>query len=458
MANLKSINPATEEILETYDEMSNHEVESKIDHSVKSGQIWGRMKMEDRRSFFENLRKELLKHKSQISELMALEMGKPLRQGHQEVEKSALLCEYAYQNAVSFLKDELIETDAHRSFVTYQPLGCILGIMPWNFPLWQVVRFAVPALFAGNTVLLKHAPNVCGTSLLIEEIFKKASFPPHTFQSLLLTNESASLPIKHPSIRGISFTGSVRGGREVASLAGQYLKKLVLELGGSDPFIVFEDAQLEMASETACHSRLLNSGQSCISAKRFIVHERVSARFENLLRSSMSSKKVGDPLEMNTDVGPLARADLREHLHGQVRSSIEGGAKLVLGGEIPRMKGYFYPPTILANVTPGMSVFEEETFGPVAAIISAKSHDEAVVLANQTSYGLGASLFSSDIQMAEKIAVKSLNAGACFVNALVRSDPRLPFGGIQGSGYGRELGKFGFREFVNIKTIYIQSL
>jgi succinate-semialdehyde dehydrogenase / glutarate-semialdehyde dehydrogenase len=383
-------------------------------------------------------------------------MGKPLAGGRSEVEKCAWVCRYYADNAEAFLAPEPAPSDASRSFVAFLPLGPVLAVMPWNFPFWQVFRFAAPALMAGNAGLLKHAANVTGCALAIEQIFKDAGFPPPLFRALLVSSQRVAAVIAAPEVKAVTLTGSTPAGRAVASKAGEMLKKTVLELGGSDPYVVLEDADLEAAAETCVASRLINSGQSCIAAKRFIVAEPVRQRFEELFVEKMRARKMGDPLQPGVDVGPQARRDLRDDLHRQVEQSVKAGARLLLGGTVPAGPGAFYPPTVLGDVRKGMPAYDEETFGPVAAIIAAKDEADAVRLANDSVFGLGAAVFTRDVERGQRIAAEELEAGSCFVNSFVKSDPRLPFGGIKESGYGRELAVFGIREFVNIKTVYVK--
>jgi succinate-semialdehyde dehydrogenase/glutarate-semialdehyde dehydrogenase len=383
-------------------------------------------------------------------------MGKPIVQSRAEVEKCAWVCEFYADNAEKFLADEIIKTEATKSFVSFQPLGVILAIMPWNFPFWQVFRFAVPNLMAGNAGLLKHASNVSGCALAIEDVFRKAGFPKNLFRSLLVKSNNVKEIISNPKVQAVTLTGSVPAGKSVASLAGSLIKKTVLELGGSDPYVILEDADLEKAAMSCVTSRLLNAGQSCIAAKRFIIVESVYDEFEKLYLEIMSKKKMGDPLDEKNDLGPQASFQLRDELHEQVLKSVGQGARLILGGKIPEIDGAYYPPTILTNVKPGMAAFDEELFGPVAALIKAKDEEDAINLANKSVFGLGASVFTRDLKRGEHIAKEKLNAGCCFVNDFVKSDPRLPFGGIKESGYGRELSLFGIREFVNIKSVYIK--
>jgi succinate-semialdehyde dehydrogenase/glutarate-semialdehyde dehydrogenase len=388
--------------------------------------------------------------------VMTEEMGKPIRDARSEVEKCAWVCEYYAEKAESFLQPEIIETEATKSFVTFQPLGVVLAVMPWNYPFWQVFRFAAAGLMAGNTVVLKHAANVPGCALAIEEIFHKADFPEQVFRAMLVGSDKVSRIIENPLVKAVTLTGSVGAGRAVAEKAGNMLKKTVLELGGSDPYLILEDAELEGAVETCVFSRLLNSGQSCIAAKRFVVVASQRQQFEKLFTERMAEAKMGDPMAEETEVGPQARLDLREDLHRQVTQSIKKGARLLLGGEIPEGKGSFYPPTVLTEVTKGMPAYDEELFGPVGAIVPVKDEKEAIEVANETSFGLGAAVFTKDVARGERIAAEKLEAGCCFVNDFVRSDPRLPFGGVKDSGYGRELSHYGIKEFVNIKTVVIK--
>jgi succinate-semialdehyde dehydrogenase/glutarate-semialdehyde dehydrogenase len=383
-------------------------------------------------------------------------MGKPINQSRAEVEKCAWVCSYYAENTERFLNDEMIRTDASKSFVTFRPLGVVLAVMPWNFPFWQVFRFAAPGLMAGNGGILKHASNVSGCALAIEDVFIKAGFPENIFRAILVPSSQMENVIKNEKVKAVTLTGSVPAGKSVARTAGSVLKKTVMELGGSDPYIILEDADLEFAADTCVTSRLINGGQSCIAAKRFIVVERVYDEFEKLFIENMKLKKMGNPFEEQIDLGPQASVKLRDELHDQVTKSIEMGAKLLIGGKIPEVKGAFYPPTILTEVKKGMPAYNEELFGPVAALIKANDENDAIRIANDTIFGLGAAVFTSDKIRGEKIAREKLNAGCCFVNDFVKSDPRLPFGGIKESGYGRELSKFGIREFVNIKTVYIK--
>lgn len=453
---IQSIYPYDNSVIKTYEEMSSNEVDSILESSQKAFNEWKKIPILQRAILMKNAGAVLRVGIKEYSELMTLEMGKPIQQSRAEIEKCAMVCDFFADNSEKFLKDEIIPTDAARSYVSYQPLGVILAIMPWNFPFWQVIRFAAPTLMAGNTGLLKHASNVTGSALALEDIFKKAGFPENVFRTLVISAKNVKRVIENPVIQAVSITGSVPAGKAVASAAGAVLKKCVLELGGSDPYVILEDADLESAADICVTSRLLNGGQSCIAAKRFIIVESVFDKFEKLYVEKMALKKMGDPFNESNDVGPQASISLRDELHEQVVRSVKAGAKLLLGGEIPNDKSAFYPPTVLTNVTPGMPAFDEELFGPVAALIKAKDEADAIRLANLTVFGLGAAVFTRDNENGERIAREELFAGNCFVNQLVRSDPRLPFGGVKESGYGRELSTFGIKEFMNIKTVYVK--
>ena len=452
---ITAINPATEEVIKKYRPDSATTVQKKLKAGFQAFASWKQTAFEERARILRNAATILRNRKQEWAELMAKEMGKPIAQGRSEAEKCAWACEYYAQEAAQMLKPIEVPTDASRSFVTFEPLGLILAIMPWNFPFWQVFRFLAPHLMAGNTAVLKHASNVPGCALAIQEIMLEAGLPEGVFQTLMVPSAEVKNLIAHPAIAAVTLTGSTDAGRAVARQAGAYLKKTVLELGGSDAYVILSDADLEQAVETCVNSRLINSGQSCIAAKRFIVVHDVLHAFTERFVARMQEKKWGDPLDESVDIGPLARADLRNQLHRQVMRSVQAGAQCLVGGKIPKQKGAFYPPTVLTRVKKGMQAFDEELFGPVAAIIAARDEAEAIRLANDSSFGLGAAVFTRDRQKGEQIAAHQLEAGNCFVNALVKSDPRLPFGGIKNSGYGRELGLFGIHEFVNIKTVYI---
>jgi succinate-semialdehyde dehydrogenase/glutarate-semialdehyde dehydrogenase len=387
--------------------------------------------------------------------LMAREMGKPVRDGIAEAQKCAAGCDFYADNAERFLGRETIATEARSSFVAFNPLGVILAVMPWNFPFWQVFRFAAPGLMAGNAAVLKHASNVPGCALAIEDIFRRAGFPVNLFRTLMIGSGQVDAVIEHPLVRAVTVTGSGAAGRAVGRQAGEMLKKTVLELGGSDPYLVLEDADLELAAKICTKGRLVNSGQSCIAAKRFIVVEAVRAQFEPLFVDRMRAARMGDPFDDRTEIGPQARRDLRDGLHAQVEASIAKGARCLLGGTIPEGRGAYYPATVLTDVRPGMPAYDEELFGPVAAIIPVKTESQAIEVANDSAFGLGGAVITRDIARGERIAAELIESGCVFVNDAVRSDPRLPFGGVKESGYGRELSSYGIREFVNIKTVYV---
>lgn len=452
---MKTINPSTGETIKEYAETSFDEIEGIISRADKAQQQWAKLGYAVRAPYLKKIAKRLREEKEELARLMAVEMGKPLAQGVSEAEKCAWVCEYYAEHAEEFLKEDVIETDATSSYVTFNPLGTVLAIMPWNFPFWQLFRFGAPALMAGNAVILKHAEVTTGCAFKIEEIVHDSGVSSDLFRTILVSNENMKGVIQHPGIAAVTLTGSTRAGKAVASQAGEALKKTVLELGGSDPYIILADADIRKAAETCVTSRLINSGQSCIAAKRFIVEEKVYDEFLEEFTRLMREKKTGLPLNEGTDIGPMARIDLRDGLHKQVQKSIDMGAEAVLGCEMPVGDGAFYPVSILTGVTEGMPAYEEELFGPVAAIIKAENESDAIRIANDSEYGLGAAIFSADVEKAEKIAAEQLQAGCCFVNDFVKSDPRVPFGGIKQSGYGRELGLYGIREFVNVKTVWV---
>jgi succinate-semialdehyde dehydrogenase/glutarate-semialdehyde dehydrogenase len=454
---IRTISPVDGEAIAEYHEWTWKKVDRALQAAAAAQREWRRTAFEDRAGHLRKAGEILRTNAEDYGELMAREMGKPLAQGKAEAEKCAWACDYYAEHAARMLAPEMIETDAAKSFVAFEPLGTVLAIMPWNFPFWQVFRFAAPALMAGNAAVLKHASNVFGCAEAIEEIFRTAGLPKGLFRSALVGSKRVKKMIQHPAVKAVTLTGSTPAGRAVASQAGAVLKKTVLELGGSDPYVVLEDADLASAVETCVNGRLINSGQSCIAAKRFIVVEPALQEFTERFVALMRAKKSGRPLEPGIDLGPLARVDLRDQLHDQVQASVAKGAKLVLGGgTMSGGLGAFYQPTVLTDVAPGMPAYEEELFGPAAAIIAARDEADAIRIANDTSFGLGAAVFTRDVARGERIAKEELQAGACFVNAVVKSDPRLPFGGIKESGYGRELSAFGIREFVNIKTVWIK--
>ena len=451
---LRSINPYTNEVIKEFEEFPDKKVENLLIQSGEAFEKWKRTKPEYRRFLMENAAGYLRSNINEYAESITSEMGKTLKESKAEVEKCALVCEYYAENAEGFLKDEPAETDADISYVQFEPLGTILGIMPWNFPFWQVFRFAVPTLMAGNTVLLKHASNVQICAQNIEVIFTGSGFPPGVFQNLVLGSGRVEKVIKHDCIKAVSLTGSEFAGQKVAETAGREIKKTILELGGSNAFVVLEDANIQKAVETGIKARMQNAGQSCIAAKRFIIHEKVSDKFIDLFLEGVKTLKTGDPAKENTDLGPLASIQQAEKVEQQVSRSVEMGARLIEGGIRDKA---FYQPTVLTDVRPGMPVFDEEVFGPVAPVVIAKDTADAIALANQTNFGLGVSLFTNDLEKASKLA-HEFHDGAVFINSLVKSDPRLPFGGTKHSGYGRELAVQGIREFVNIKTVFIKKL
>jgi len=453
---IKSINPTTGEVVNSYREFTTEETENIITSSHNDFLLWQKTDFGLRAEKMKNASNVLRSKKDKLAEIMTLEMGKPINQSKSEVEKCAWVCDYFADNSEKFLADEIIKTDASKSFAAYMPLGVVLAVMPWNFPFWQVFRFAAPNLMAGNAGVLKHSSNVTGCALAIEEIFREAGFLENLFRTLIVSSKNVKHIIGNKNISAVTLTGSVPAGRSVASAAGAVLKKTVLELGGSDPYLILEDADIETSAGICVNSRLINGGQSCIAAKRFIVVEKVYDKFVGLFIEKMKAKKMGDPFDSANDLGPQAKNDLRDELHQQVLSSLMRGAELLLGGKIPEMKGAYYPPTVLANVKSGMPAYDEELFGPVASIIKVKDEIEGIKIANDTSFGLGAGVFTADLERGERIAKKELNAGCCFVNDFVKSDPRLPFGGIKESGYGRELSLFGIKEFMNIKTVYVK--
>jgi succinate-semialdehyde dehydrogenase/glutarate-semialdehyde dehydrogenase len=453
---IEVIDPATGRTIRTVAETPEEEIDRIVEHADRAFEGWRETAFAERARLMRGAAEILRERSGAYARLMAEEMGKPVREGRAEAEKCAWVCEYYADNGERFLADEPVETDASASFVTFRPLGVVLAVMPWNFPFWQVFRFAAPGLMAGNAGLLKHASNVPGCALAIEEVFREAGFPDGLFRALLVGSERVQSMIEDPRVRAATLTGSGPAGRAVAGAAGRSLKKTVLELGGSDPYVVLEDADLDHAIATCVKSRLINSGQSCIAAKRFIVVEPVREAFERGFVEGMRRAVVGDPLDEGTEVGPQARADLRDDLHRQVEATVALGARRLLGGEVPDREGAWYPPTVLTDVKPGSPGYEEELFGPVASIIPVADEAEAIQVANDTSFGLGAAVFTRDVERGRRIAAEDLEAGACFVNGLVKSDPRLPFGGIRESGYGRELGIFGIREFVNVKSVWVR--
>ena len=452
---IKSINPYNLKEIKSYPIHSKRQLKSIIEDADAMFQNWRKTSMNERAIKMKKVGRILLKNKKVYAELITLEMGKPISEAISEIEKCAKVCGYYAEHATKFLKNKTIKTEAQNSFVTYQPLGVILAVMPWNFPFWQVFRFAAPTLMAGNTAILKHASNVSGCALTIQEILEEAGFPARVFNTVLTPSKNVQAIIENPLVKAVSLTGSGPAGSSVAATAGKQLKKSLLELGGNDAYLVLEDADLQLAVQKSVASRILNAGQSCIGAKRIIVVEEVYEQFLKLMKTELRQYKIGDPRKKETKIGPMARMDLRDEVHEQVMKSMKAGAELVLGGKVPNRKGAFYPVTLLSKVKSGMPAFDDEIFGPVVSLILAKDTDEAIAMANDSNFGLGAAIFSKDIKSAQRIAAEQIEAGAVAINDFVRSDPRLPFGGVKQSGFGRELSHEGILEFVNVKTVVV---
>lgn len=451
----QSINPATDSLVATYMAMPQVEVDHRVRQAHRAFLEWRQISFSKRAEYLMRMAHLLDEKRNEYARLISLEMGKLLSESEAEVAKCAWVCRHYAQHAEGFLAPERVQTDAVLSYVSFQPLGVVLAVMPWNFPFWQVFRFLAPALMAGNAGLLKHASNVTGCARAIESICTETGLPEGLFAHLAIPGSRVEEVIANPLVKAVTLTGSEGAGRSVAMHAGRQIKKTLLELGGSDAYLILEDADLDMAAEVCAYSRLLNAGQSCIGAKRFIPVDAVHDAFVERFRARMAEAVMGDPFDRTADIGPLARPDLRDQLHQQVQKSLDMGAECILGGTIPPPPGAFYPPTILTNVKKGMPAYEEELFGPVAAVIRARDEQHAIELANDSVFGLGAAVFTRDHVRGEEIAANQLEAGSCFVNTFVKSDPRLPFGGIKLSGYGRELSRYGILEFVNVKTVYI---
>ncbi len=454
---IASINPATGETIRTFSALTDVEIENKLQCAVEAFRINRARSFAERAKRLSRAADILERDAAKHGRTMTLEMGKPVKAAIAEARKCALACRYYVENGARQLADEHIKTDADESYVRFEPLGPILAVMPWNFPFWQVFRFAAPALMAGNVGLLKHASNVPQSALAIEAIFREAGFDHDEFQTLLITSDQVARVLNDERVRAATLTGSEPAGASVASNAGKHIKKTVLELGGSDPFIVMPSADIKDAASTAVKARIVNNGQSCIAAKRFIVHEKVADQFETQFVAEMKALKIGDPLDESTDIGPLATPQIVNDIEKQVDASIKAGARLLTGGKRAGRKGNFYEPTVLCDIPPNAPVNMEETFGPVASIFRVRDFDEAVKVANSTTFGLGASVWTRD-QDEEKRFIDAIEAGQVFVNAMVASDPRLPFGGVKHSGFGRELSEYGIREFVNIKTVYVKRV
>lgn len=450
-----SINPATNQVLKSFPVLSNHELDAKLSIASSSfNSYWKTTSLDERIQQVLKVKEHLIRDKRKFAELISLEMGKPITQSLAEIEKCAVLCDYYSNNAKEFLKDRIVKTSSLKSYVTYQPLGAVFGIMPWNFPFWQVFRYSIPAILAGNVILLKPAPNVAQCALAIERIFTEKIAGRGIFQSLFVEIDQIEQVISNEIVQGVTLTGSDTAGESVGSLAGKYLKKCVLELGGTDAFIVLKDADLKKAAQLAIKSRMNNCGQTCISAKRFVVDKSVFDEFVELLSIEIDKLKIGDPLDEKTDLSCMARPDLVDNLERQIASSIKKGAIQIKKGGRMKSGSNFYQPILLTNINASMAVYKEEVFGPVAIVIPFKDEEEAIRIANDSDYGLGAAVWSNDVERAEKISL-ALNVGAIAINNMLKSDPNLPFGGIKRSGFGRELGLEGIREFVNIKSISV---
>ncbi len=452
---IQSINPFTEEAVQSFDEHTPEQVEAILAQAQSTFVEWRQTSFAHRKELMLKAAEILKADAEKYGKIITQEMGKPLSQATAEVAKCAWVCEYYAEEAEKILGKEMAETDATESYVRFDPLGIVLAVMPWNYPFWQVLRFAAPALMAGNVGLLKHASNVPASALAIQEVFERAGFPKGAFTTLLVGSSKVEGIIQDERVKATTLTGSEYAGSQVAMQSGKEIKPTVLELGGSDPFIVFADADIPSTCEIAVKARLQNGGQSCIAAKRFILVKEIADEFVSMYKEKYEASVMGDPMDEKTTIGPLATKSIRDEIAEQVQKSIDAGAELVTGGEVPEMKGWFYPPTILSNVKKGMPCYAEEIFGPVATVIIVDSEEEAIAVANDSEFGLGSSLWTNDKEKIEKY-IPQIEAGAVFVNGMVKSDPRLPFGGIKKSGFGRELSHYGIKEFVNIKTVWIK--
>ena len=453
---MTSINPATGEEIKTFESLTDEQIDEKLELATRAFRRYWKTPFSDRAKKMVRAAEILEEKKEEFARLMTSEMGKIFTAAVAEAEKCAWVCRYYAENAERFLSDEAAETGAARSYVRYQPLGPILAVMPWNFPFWQVFRHIAPGLMAGNVILLKHASNVPQCALAIEDVVRRAGFPEGTFQTLLVGSDKVQSVIDDPRVRGVTLTGSEGAGRQVGSEAGENIKKTVLELGGSDPFIVMPSADLEEAVNTAVTARTLNNGQSCINAKRIIVHGEIADEFERRYVEAMQALRVGDPMDEEMDMGPLAMPQILEDVDEQVKKSVEAGAKILTGGKPMDAEGNFYPPTVITDIPEDSPAYKEEIFGPVASLFRARDIDEAIRIANDTSFGLGASAWTNDPEEQE-IFINEIEAGQVFINSMVASDPRMPFGGVKASGYGRELSVYGLREFVNVKSVWIED-
>lgn len=453
MPTVKSTNPYSGKVIASYITHTKNEVKNSLEKANEQFNYWKNVSFEERKKLMLNVTKELKLNKYEYAKLITLEMGKPITQAIAEIEKCAWLCEYYAENTEAHLATEIIKTDAHSSYISYKPLGVVLAIMPWNYPFWQVFRFAAPALMAGNIPVLKHASNVFGSALNIQKVFERAGFPNHCFTTLLVGSDVVGSIIENPIVIGVTLTGSEPAGAAVASIAGKNIKKTVLELGGNNALIVFKDANIDQAVDACVQARFQNNGQSCIAGKRLLIDESIAKEFLKKLKAKVNSLKSGDPQDAETYIGVMAKENLAEELEKQLQKSVKAGANIVIGG---KRRGAYFEPTIVNQVTKEMEIFKEETFGPLLSVTTFKTENQAVALSNHSKFGLGVSLFSKDIERM-KLLIPQFEEGAVFINDFVKSDPRLPFGGIKTSGYGRELGREGVREFVNIKTVYIKK-
>lgn len=453
MSLFHTVNPTDGKVIQSYETLSEGTLLTTLSRMDDTQSTWAKTPLGERCDHVIKIREKLLDQLEEFAQLITKEMGKPIKQARAEIEKCAYLCQHYTKNAAQYLQPQSISDMPESSYVCHEPLGIILGIMPWNYPFWQVFRYAIPTILAGNVTVLKHAPNVLGCGIAIDKLFLESGLPEHIFKHIILDVDQVPTVIQHPAVAGVTLTGSDRAGSAVAACAGKALKKVVLELGGSDPYLILEDADLSLASQQCVQSRLNNSGQVCIAAKRILVVDSIYDEFLKRLESECQSYILGDPKNESTQLGPLARADLRENLHQQVQQSIREGAICQQGGFLPEGDGFFYPVTLLTDVQPGHTASKEELFGPVIVVSRVADEESAIAAANDTPYGLGAAVFTRDTKRGERIAAKELKAGVVSINRLVSSDPRLPFGGIKQSGFGRELGAHGMLEFTNIKTI-----
>ncbi|MBU2877606.1 MULTISPECIES: NAD-dependent succinate-semialdehyde dehydrogenase [Aliiglaciecola] len=454
---VKTINPFTEQVLDEFQLLSLEEANAAVDKSHEAFLSWRNTPKDQRAELVLSLASTIRENKSELLRLMTAEMGKVRAQGEQEIELCAGICEYTATEAIKALEDEEREIEGGKAIISYQPIGVILGIQPWNFPLYQVIRYSISNIMAGNTTVMKHASNVFGMAVEIQKMYKKAGFPKNVYQSLIIKGSMATQLIEHSKVRGVTFTGSDGVGKKVAETAGKHSKKTVLELGSNDAYVILDDANIETAVQACVQGRMINNGETCVAAKRFVVTEAKYDEFKQAFVDQLKNMKMGDPNDKETDLGPMAREDLRDELHEQVKTSIDKGAKVLIGCEIPDMTGYFYPPSVLENVQSGMPAYDDELFGPVAALIKVKDNEEAMKVANDSRYGLGGGIFSADEDKAVKMAIEEFDTGMVNINGYGLAQPNLPFGGVKSSGYGREHGGFGIAEFVNIKSVVINQ-